>query len=125
MDLMQCVSDCSILVASQTLSLGHWNFATPQTYTNNGELVDWQKESALKFAASCLKLEKKSKTIEKIQNQLLAISMFEPTNTQQICDSIVTNALLCVAQRRAHKKYQRDELTKKKNSDDIYTVREL
>ena len=29
MELMQCVSDCSILVASQTLSLGHWNYAMP------------------------------------------------------------------------------------------------
>ena len=66
MDLMQCVSDCAILVASQTLSLGHWNYAKPQTYTNNGEMVDWQRESALKFAASCLRLEKKSKMIDKI-----------------------------------------------------------
>ena len=41
MDLMQCVSDCAILVASQTLSLGHWNYAKPETYTNNGEMVDW------------------------------------------------------------------------------------
>ena len=60
-------------------------------------MVDWQRESAIKFAAACLKLGNKSKTVEKIQNQLLAIAMFEPTNTQQICDSIVTNALLYVA----------------------------
>jgi hypothetical protein len=51
--------------------------------------------------------------VEKIQNQLLAVSMFEPTNTQQICDSIVTNALLCVAQRKAQKMHDAQVLDAK------------